>query len=98
MTDEADSHTPDTVDTAVQKPDSSARRQRTHALYHFLDKVDAIIQKRSELQPPRQAGAKAPGEEPLPLEMQTPPSFDRSITPRGDDELTDLGPVAAPRR
>lgn len=98
MTDEGDSRTPDTVDTAAQKPDSSARRQRTRALNHFLDKVDAIIKKRCELLRERQAEAKAPSEEPLPLEMQTPPSFDYAITPRGDDELTDLGPAETLRR
>jgi hypothetical protein len=98
MTDETDSRTLETVDTAAQKPDSPARRQRTHAVYHFLDKVDAIIKKRCELLQLRQAEAKAPREEPLPLEMQAPPSFDYCITPRGDDELTDLAPIEAPRR
>lgn len=98
MTDETDSHIPEIVDTAAQKPDSPARRQRTHALYHFLDKVDAIIKKRSKLQPERLSEAKAVGEEPLRLEMQAPPSFDYCITPRGDDELADLAPIEAPRR
>ena len=98
MTDEADSHTPDTVDTAVQKPDSSARRQRTHALYHFLDRVDAIIKNRCALMPERQAEGRVPGEQRLPQENQPPQSFGCSITPRGDDELTDTTPVEAPRR
>ncbi|MCY1265746.1 hypothetical protein D9M68_216280 [compost metagenome] len=98
MTDEADSHITDTVDTATQKPDSPERGQSTRALYHFLDKIDVIIRRRCALAPERKSEAKVPGEKTLPQEMQPPPSFDHSITPRGDDELTDPGPVEVPGR
>ena len=98
MTAEADSQTPDTVDAAAQELDSLARKQRTHALYHFLDRVDAIIKNRCALMPERQAEGRVPGEQRLPQENQPPQSFGCSITPRGDDELTDITPVEAPRR
>lgn len=98
MTDEADSHSPDTFDTAAEEPDSLTGKQRTRALYHFLDRVDVIIKKRCELLRVQQSGSKSPGEQPLRQEMQAPKRFDRSITPRGDDELTDLSPVEASKR
>ncbi|MCY1278363.1 hypothetical protein D9M68_318430 [compost metagenome] len=98
MTDETDCHIPDTLDSTVQEADSPARRQRTRALYHFLDKIDAVIKKRCERLPERQAGNKAPSEQPLRQEVQKHPCFDQSITPRGDDELTDLDPVEVPKR
>ncbi|BAN46478.1 hypothetical protein [Metapseudomonas resinovorans] len=98
MTDENDSHTPDTLDSAGQEAVNHARRQRTRALYHFLDKIDAVIKKRCELLPERPAENKAVGEQPLRQEMQQNPCFDQPITPRGDDELTGLVPVEAPKR
>ena len=52
MTDEADSHSPDTFDTAAEEPDSLTDKQRTRALYHFLDRVDVIIKKRCEYNNP----------------------------------------------
>ncbi|MCO6060094.1 hypothetical protein NG726_25960 [Pseudomonas sp. MOB-449] len=88
MTDQADSQTPDTVGPLAQKPDSPPRTQRTHALYHFLEKVDAIIKKRCALRLERQTRDKATRDKPQRQEVQEPPSFNHSITPRGDDELT----------
>ncbi|MDH4566340.1 hypothetical protein E8E95_06585 [Pseudomonas sp. BN414] len=98
MTDENDTHTPDTLDSAVQEAVSPAHRQRTRALYHFLDKIDAVIKKRCELLPEHQAENKAPGKQPMRQEMQHHPCFDQSITPRGDDELTGLDSVGVPKR
>ncbi|WP_342245511.1 hypothetical protein [Pseudomonas sp. OTU5201] len=98
MTAETDSHAPDTVDAAAQELESLARIQRTRALYHFLDRVDAIIKKRCALMPERQAEGRIPGEQRLQQENQPPQSFGCAITPRGDDELIDNTPVETPRR
>ncbi|QEY62599.1 hypothetical protein FXN65_11115 [Metapseudomonas lalkuanensis] len=98
MTDEADSHTADTSDSTAQKPDSLTRSQRTRALYHFLSKVDTIIKKRCALLLERQTRDKAVSGAPQRQETQEPPSFDHSVTPRCDDELTGRDPAETPKR
>ncbi len=98
MTDEADRHAADPSDSTAQKPDNLARRQRTHALYHFLSKVDAVIKKRCVLLLEQQTKDKAISGAPQRQEMQAPPSLDHSITPRCDDELTGHGPAGTPKR
>ncbi|AOE87507.1 hypothetical protein [Pseudomonas sp. TCU-HL1] len=98
MTDEANSHTTDTVGPLAQKPDCpTTRLQRTHALYHFLDKVDVIIKKRCALLE-RQTKDKGISDKLQRQELQEPTPYNQSITPRGDDELTDLGPAEVPKR
>ncbi|AYF90028.1 hypothetical protein D6Z43_23835 [Pseudomonas sp. DY-1] len=97
MTDKADSHDADTVAPA-QKPDIPPHTQRAHALHHFLERVDAIIKKRCALLLARQTREAASGNKPQRQEVQMPPAFHHSITPRGDDELTNSGPDEAPKR
>lgn len=98
MADEADSQTPDPVGPLAQKPNSPPRTQRTHALYHFLERVDVIIKRRCALLLDRQTGHKAACDKPQRQEMQEPQYFSLAITSRGDDELTNPGPDEAPKR
>ncbi|MHC5352218.1 hypothetical protein [Metapseudomonas furukawaii] len=98
MTEEADSHSPDTFATAAEEPDSLTGKQRTRALYHFLDSVEMIIKKRCELLRVQQYGARSPSEQPLRQDIQATKRSYLSVIRGGDDELTALATTEAPKR